>query len=200
MGFHIQEGAVPELIHLGWHHKLMNNSPDEYVARLGPFKAFECSNFLDEQLEDIVSFIKTVWRKNQNRVPYGIGSDNFALFFDGEGDVANRSPGSGLTCATFLMSIFASQLYPVIDESSWATRESDKDWQGHVLDTLLATVPNIGEHVAEQRKQVGVAFRYRPEEVASSAAIYDDEPIVFDEAVKNGAELVEALKASGVLV
>lgn len=198
VGFYINEAAQPELIHLANHLQLCNDTVEEYERGGAKFLAYECQHFLDEQVEEIVSFVKTVWKKNQNNVPYGIGSDNFALFFDGEGQVANRNPGTGLTCATFLMSIFASQLYPVIDESSWQNRADDKDWQEIVL-SWLARYPQLADHVAEQRKSVGVAYRYRPEEVAACSALYDDTPFPFAEAVDYGQSLLKAIRAKGIL-
>ena len=199
VGFYIKEGAEPELIHLGSHLRLHNNTESDFLRFAGRFSAFECEHFLDEQVEEIVSFIKTVWRKNQNRVPYGIGSDNFAAFFDGEGTVANRNPGTGLTCATFLMSVFASQRYPVIAEDSWQKRDEDKIWQEMVLTSMLAHDPDLADHVAEQRKFVDVAYRYRPEEVAACSAMYDDEPFQFAEAVIIGQELLQKIRVQGIL-
>lgn len=198
VGFFISESSQPEMIHLANHLQLCNNTVEEYQANGSKFLAYECRHFLDEQVEEIVSFIKTVWKKNQNNVPYGIGSDNFAAFFDGEGHVANRNPGTGLTCATFLMSVFASQLYPVIDEKTWQSRADDKDWQERVL-SWLARYPELAEHVAEQRKSVGVAYRYRPEEVAACSAMYDDTPFAFADAVINGQLLLSTIKDKGVL-
>ena len=199
-GFFINEGAEPELIHLGWHLRLYNNTEAEYRSLIGEFSAFECSHLLDEQVEEVVSFVKTIWRKNHRKVPYGIASDNFSRFFDGEGGVANRNPGTGLTCATFLMSVFASQLYPVIDEKTWKSRGSDREWQDKVLDKLLEYDPELSDHVSEQRKFVGKAFRYRPEEVVACSALYDYEAFSFDPAVQMGELLVQKLRESGVLL
>ncbi len=199
-GFFIKEGAEPELIHLGWHLRLFNNSEAEYRNLIGDFSAFECSHLLDEQVEEVVSFVKTIWRKNHRKVPYGILSDNFSRFFDGEGGVANRNPGTGLTCATFLMSVFASQLYPVIDEKTWKPRDSDRDWQERVLDKLLEYDPELSDHVSEQRKFIGKAFRYRPEEVVACTALYDYEAFSFGAAVEMGELLVQKLRDLGVLL
>ncbi|UPF02350.1 hypothetical protein MXB02_17385 [Pseudomonas mosselii] len=198
VGFHIIDGGDPELIHLGWHYDLRNQSSAEYIKDNGRFKAYECSNFLDEQVEEIISFLKVIWNRNKSLVPYGIGSEGLANFFDVDGKVASHSPGNGLTCATFLMSVFAAQRYPIIDEQSWQSREGDKDWQELVLG-YLSRRAELADHVAEQRKVVGQAYRYRPEEVASSAAIYDEDPIVFEEAVQNGEQLLAMLKADGTL-
>ncbi|MDH2015897.1 hypothetical protein N5J66_18245 [Pseudomonas juntendi] len=195
VGFHLLDGEKPELIHLAWHHRLTNDTPENYVAEIGRYTAYECSGFLDQQVEDIVSFVKTVWRRNQHIVPYGIGSDGISLFFDADGSVANQEPGSGLTCATFLMSIFASQLYPIVDEGTWQARDGDKEWQ----EVILGYLAKYPKHVEEQRKLVGVAYRFRPEEVASSAALYDDDPIKFEDAVRDGLVLIEMLKANGTI-
>lgn len=196
-GFYIKEGFEPELIHLGWHLRLYNNSESEYRNLVGEFSVLECRHLLDQQVEDIVSFVKTIWRKNQHKVPYGIATDNFSRFFDGEGGVANRNPGTGLTCATFLMSVFASQLYPVIDEETWKSRDSDREWQSMVLDKLLKYDPSLADHVEEQRKFVGKAFRYRPEEVVACSALYDYEPYVFGAAVQMGELLLQRLRNLG---
>ncbi|PHN30112.1 hypothetical protein [Pseudomonas sp. ICMP 460] len=198
VGFFLKDGQEPELIHLAWHMRLSNNSTSEYVDRFGKFVAYECQNFLDEQAEDIVSFVKTIWRKNRFNVPYGIGSDSFSTFFDGEGSVSNRSPGSGLTCATFLMSVFASQLYPVICESTWQKRPEDEEWQEMVL-AELSKKPELADHVAELRKIASSAFRYRPEEVAACSALYDSTPIVYSDAVIFGEQLLDRVRDKGVL-
>ncbi|MNJ70020.1 hypothetical protein D3C77_664340 [compost metagenome] len=94
------------------------------------------------------------------------------------------------------MSIFSSQLYPIVDEKTWQVRDDDKDWQEYILG-FLSKYP---KHVEEQRKCVGVAYRFRPEEIAASAALYDDEPILFEDAARDGLLLVDMLKADGTLV
>ncbi|MCQ9422692.1 hypothetical protein NRB16_03990 [Pseudomonas sp. LJDD11] len=198
VGFYIRDNADPELIHLAWHLKLCNHTAAYYSSRIGSFSILECENFSEHQIEDLVSFVKTVWRKNQNLVQYGIGSNGFSNFFDSDHS-ANRELGEGLTCATFVMTVFASQHFPIIDELSWSARESDKQWQEDVLEKLVCHDSGLREHVAAQRQYVGESFRFRPEEVAACASLYQRSPVSFDEAVRGGEQLLELARTVGFL-
>jgi len=203
-GFIFNDEAGVEVLHLAWHYRLMRGTPEDYIAneQLGPFAAYICDDFLDSQIDEVLSFLDTIWQRNRNLIPYGISSDGIESFFETDGSVANLGQGAGLTCASFLMSVFFKLGYKILDPDAWQHRETDSDWHEWVIGNLeqsLRFYPQAAAHVSAQRQHIGKAYRFRPEEVVGCAAVFEEEPASFDQAVGVGELVLQDMQNKGVL-
>ena len=75
---------------------------------------------------------------------------------------------SGLTCATFVLAVFASEGYNLINTTEWPHRPEDEEWHKSIIDTLIYFKAEA-EHIANVLSEKGCA-RFRPEEVSLSCA------------------------------
>lgn len=202
-GFIFTDEGVTELLHLAWHFCLKRDTPSSYMDKAGSFCAYLCDDLLDSQSEEVVSFLNMIWRRNRHVIPYGISSDGIETFFDTTGSIASPNVGEGLTCATFIMGVFSKLGLNLIDTSNWERRSTDSVWHRHILDNLSRHPhyqPEVIGHAAAQERHVGVAYRYRPEEVVGCAAAMDEEPKKFHEAVTAGESVLRDMSAKGVLM
>jgi len=121
----------------------------------------------------------------------------YALRYDGDGldiktgEFMDRN-GHGLTCATFVLAMFASHGIPLLQLSEWPERKDDQAWQEDIVGVLRKRGVNE-KHVNAVNEQVkrGCA-RYRPEEVAAAGAA-PSLPIGFTYAEELGKRIVEKL-------
>lgn len=123
-------------------------------------------------------------------IPFAFRIDPLALFDRGTGRFLGPE-GQGLTCATFVLAMFASIGLKLVLGSDWPQRACDRDWQGRVLQLLAAHDP---VHASLLRSELG-AIRYRPEEVIAAAA-QKTRPVPFQVALMNGRDV---LKRMGLL-
>lgn len=196
VGFIIHEDEVEELIHLGWHKSLLNWSNATYIAKIGQFYPFDCTGLSDGEMEELCSFIKVLWRRHQLSVPYSIVSNGTDGFFNLDGSMPIKEAGLGLACATFIMSVYSVQGYPLIDEDQWQARAEDRRWHLDILD--LQKRNGIEQHhIDAQAKFIGIAPRFRPEEVAGCAASYDRKPHGFCSGIEAGERVLAKMRGAG---
>lgn len=103
------------------------------------------------------------------QIPYGISTDGVA--FDAQGKFIAGPIGSGLTCATFVQAAYKAIGLPIVDETTWPQRESDKMWRDKMvglMEKLKADYEISAEHIEAVRNDP-VAWRLRPEEVAAAS-------------------------------
>lgn len=123
-------------------------------------------------------------------IPFGLdfepaGFDvNTGHWLLGSGDV-------GLTCATFVASVFARFGFPVVDPEQWPVRAEDRDVQSLLVDALASRNASA-EHIESQRGKIGLTARFRPEEVAASCAS-PDKPLNHCDAIPRGSSLLRQL-------
>lgn len=198
-GFLLQDDGKKEFVHLAWHKYLFNDSEAEFLEHgFAGYIPFDCPTFSDLEREELVSFIKTVYKKNMKSVPYSIIGDGSSAFFNLDGSMPVKDAGLGLTCATFVMSIFSVQSYPLIDESSWLPRADDKQWHMKILDGMRKfKVDPV--HISVQEKYIGIAPRFRPEEVIGCAANFSYHPHRFCSAVSFGEAVLSKMRAEGLM-
>lgn len=188
--YHLKE-SEPRHLHLAFHFRLKNDPLPPSIA------AVDCPGLDPDEKADFARWINTVWRANGNRIPYGI---NFwkGVRFDPAGNFNPVDDGIGLTCATFVLSVFQNHGFNILDVSSWLARPEDTAF----FEAIMTALTNDGadtSYIAAQRNDMREAIRIRPEEVAASAYLYADEPIGFPQASANGAEMIINLVTQGAL-
>lgn len=196
--------AAMRKLHLGFHHYLCDESPelDGTSAWIG------CTDLDDSEANTFATWLAKIWEKNHKRMPYGIKYWRGPHFDPVTGAYLESETGCGLTCATFVMALFEAFRHDIVDIESWPIRDSDADFQGHIVRALqdpryVRTIEiESAEHQAHIKAQIeclGKAPRFRPEEVACSVGLYDGEPVTFDVAEPAGQGLVDELREAKVL-
>lgn len=181
--------GVRYLFHQEFHLKTTQEVFDGNVLdRSVRFVVVDCEN---ERLDSLIGLLRLVAKTNE---PIGYALKYFPdIKFDTLNGKLLLGSGLGLSCSTFVMVLFVSAGYPLVDHSTWPTelRAGDLDRQNELVKTLeLHKVRfNVSEeHINEVKKEIG-CVRYRPEEVAG-AAFYSPLPIGFINAELAGVHLL----------
>ena len=95
-----------------------------------------------------------------------------------------------------MLECFKGFLLPLIVNDSWPVRESDISWQSEIVKMLARKAPT---HSAAQAEQIGRAARYRPEEVAGAAQVFDGTPVPFVVAWHAGQSVLAGMTGAGKL-
>lgn len=151
------------------------------------YKCIPSAYFEDDDLQIFAETASRMWDKNQEKgIPYGFVYTGASVF---NGDLSFKDQvGAGLTCATFLLAFFNELGYDLIDIEDWKSREDDTQWQAYIHSQLTDA---LGEEKAKaMESSIGVAFRFRPEEVTGSYSGFEGEPLDFNDAVVMGENLV----------
>ncbi len=154
------DGQV-KFLHLAWHYRLQKDLPSNHYLWL--------DTFLDPINKiHLATFCAAIFESNKTGIPYGLSIDGTG--FDTEGHFITAEPHLGLTCATFVIQVFHSQGFFIIDFEKWPCREDDGVWQSAILEILDSHAAAEYMSVQRQKIQQGAA-RFRPEEVAAAAAL-----------------------------
>lgn len=175
--FHASQDESPRMLHLAWHSRLQNSSPEDWYLWIHP-------PFEPERLRQVATMCRRIFRKNQeNGLPYGFGvpNDNFDHT---TGEYLIRDSHFGLTCASFVLAVFDAVSLKLANYASWPTgRDSDKAWQRWVIEMLEMTgAPE--RHIQNVKCDIG-SVRFHPQQVAACASL-EHVPVTFDAAEMQG--------------
>lgn len=155
------EGKL-SFLHLAWHYQLIKEAPKEKYL------------WMDISLDPInkmhlATVCELIYDSNQNSsIPYGICIDGTGFAKDGKFTAEENY--AGLTCATFVIQVFHSQGFQIIDFEKWKHRKADKCWQMQIIQNLKNRASE--EHIQYQRRKIlEGAARFKPEEVAIAASL-----------------------------
>ncbi|MBA6043790.1 hypothetical protein [Pseudomonas lactis] len=170
--FYDREKKSKRFLHLAWHYMFSNEElgSDYFI--------YPNSNFNLGEVEYLAERAQRLWDVNGPKIAYGLDY-NGQRVFDEDLKFIDRD-GAGLTCATFVLAFFERCGFPVAELSSWLPRKSDDAFQKWVLDALSCKL--TPEQYARAVAAVGIAPRYRPEEVVACFSHYDVDPINFPDA------------------
>lgn len=198
-------GEAHRLLHLAFHALVANDTlPDArfvyYWARL-PLDA--------DRAAALSGFCRRV-AKRSPPIPYGIVYEGGRLAEDGTAELSGKAVG--LTCATFVLSVFKSAGLDLLNLGTWPVRKDDVVWHEHIV-KMLNDVRNrhpdrISEnHIMAVAQESGCA-RFRPEEVAAACGLrwpvsFCDVELegmaarsfLLDEVVKSITQAIEALRS-----
>lgn len=153
---HVQCEEALDVSDLGWAHPI---------------------ELLPEQVTQLLSLCDLIHDQcSRLRVPYRFAFSHQTRFDTG-GPLLSFIPGSGttgLTCATFVVTLFYQCGIPLVDFSSWTSREEDVAFQRE----LVKRVTNHNRDAASQMALEIGAHRIRPEEVLA-AALFTRHPVNF---------------------
>jgi hypothetical protein len=150
----------------------------------------------DDFAIQIPSLCELIVEKN-NLLNFGITFNNST--FDNEGNLKLQEGDFGLTCSTFILSIFESVNIPLIEFNSWEQRKEDILWHEMVLDFFVTknqlNPEKYSKELVEHFKNNAGCFRYRPEDVAVATS-NNFFPSNFDFCNDYGERLIFAIKNS----
>ena len=136
----------------------------------------------------------------EKAVPYALHPRNSLIDTDG---TTALGESLGLTCATFVMRLFASARVPLLAESTWDSgRSAERQARDAIAQQIIVQYlgqsnrPAASGHAALVAKDVGCT-RIRAEEVAAASGM-KERPVNYPAAEAAGSELlaeVSALKA-----
>lgn len=199
LGFEVVDKGDTLIYHLAFHCRFRRNSPEEYLANSPQYLCVDLAKFTDHEKLHIYRHLEALYTRGAKKIPYGFNyvADSVLTV---DGDVAeNLPPGSGLTCATFVLQVLRNQSFDIIDIDSWKNRDDDKAWQTHILEALKNYSSASPEHINALKENIGKAARFKPEEVAGCAREYDEDPIEFSEGVRLGQEVYQEMHNQGLL-
>lgn len=184
--FKDREKAHVSLLHLAWHYDL------RCEPLKGAYRCVPASNFDAEELQLFAEQASRIYEQNSSGIPYGMEYTGAAVF---GGDLKFLDlPGAGLTCATFILGFFDSLGFEILDIGTWQTRSDDGLWQDGIFAALDGQLSK--EAADKQKALIGHAFRFRPEEVVGGVAVFETDPLKFDESVEVGARLLSEIRSS----
>ncbi|WP_437942733.1 hypothetical protein [Sorangium sp. So ce341] len=172
------------MIHLAWHHDVRSEEPkDKYMwvqPSIHPTRA--------RVLARLCKLLADKYRGRRPSIAYALRYEG-GKFEPKSGNFLTETE-RGLTCATFVLAVFATRGVPLLRAEEWPPRQDDEVWQRAVVEILRSTGAEA-EHVAAVEQEVGCA-RFRPEEVAA-AGTSPDLPAPFGYASRVGEAIVARL-------
>ena len=112
---------------------------------------------------------------NPQKIPYALGPPHNSRFNrDGELILGD---GIGLTCSTFVLTVFESAAVPLADLTGWVARADDNERHQQLIQKMTEGIPGFAPpadptHIQRVRASLP-CIRVRPEEVAGAAMATD---------------------------
>lgn len=177
------DNQAASVLHLRHHFDLKNEAPSP------EFRWIQID--LDEiNRRLLVGLCRAIAARAKN-VAFGFTYAD-TLYFTESGEYIDQPVGHGLTCATFVMAVFARFKIPLLILVDWPKRPDDPVWQQwqvrylqQQFGRLLADA--VAAHIGEPR--------YRPEEV-SAGAVNSNRPLNFTKAKRLGERIKRDLVRS----
>ncbi|HEX4404526.1 MAG TPA: hypothetical protein VH560_06850, partial [Polyangia bacterium] len=150
-----------EILHLAFHYKLVREILSSDYWWVEPEIPSERATHV-AALCDVIA-----QRYSDGKLAYAFRylGGGFGL---GSGELLS-STGRGLSCATFVLAVFASLGIDILELGSWPSREEDKKWQNDIVTLGRRILPDAEDHWSYLSTQEQGCLRHRPEEVAIGA-------------------------------
>jgi len=174
----------PVLAHFAWHKDFRETS------EIGNY-AMHWLQFLPART--VIPIITELYRIQEvNNIPYGIINTEGIKFVDGSMVPVCDNNGESLTCSTFVLCILEQFSFPIIDRETWEIMEDDITWQ---RDTLQSLECDLSENVMDmQLAAIGKFPRVTPEQVVGACAIFDYQPVNYQDACQAGLIVIKKLQ------
>jgi hypothetical protein len=129
------------------------------------------------------------------KIGYGFSSEGceFITTATGMTSFVSKTPGKGLTCATFILLVFDRLGFQVLNSDSWPQRPDDAVWQAEIIAKLRLHSTMSEEELGSLANDVG-SVRFRPIEVAAATEL-ENWPVDFSEAAALADEILAEIAA-----
>ena len=145
---------------------------------------------LQESLIPFFEVIESKINAGAYHIPYGFKYENFSSF-DGNGDLVLGTGSKGLSCSTYVITLFHSIGIDLVDIGNWPSRPEDLPWYYEIIQ-LFANNGMKSEFLNNLIKEIG-APRFRPEETAVSSALLSGGPAHYTDIWLHGKNLLDYL-------
>lgn len=182
----------PRILHLATHNELLcDRDFNNFICWIKP----EIHPALQQAFCTYLEILGDAVDKGRKNIPYGFLYDDYARI-EQDGTLILGGQECGLTCATFVLTLFHSQGFDLVDLKSWSSREEDKPWFHQIIKMFLNYFIHNGkmslEHIKRLLSEIGCP-RFRPEEIAVSSALYNQHPASTDDIRNAGSGLLDYL-------
>ena len=126
-----------------------------------------------------------------NQIPYGFRYNEYARI-DSDGTLYLGDEECGLTCATYVLTLFSSNGIKLVNLDNWPYRQEDRHWFFQILGYFKTMKDMSLSHFRRIRSEIG-SPRFRPEEIAVSTALYNNGAANTDEIWHEGSGLLDYL-------
>lgn len=190
IAFNLQE--EPRVLHLATHNEVQcNKNLNGFLCWIKP----EIHPVLQQAFCTYLEVLSEAVEKGQNNIPYGFLYDDYARI-EPDGTLILAGQECGLTCATFVLTLFHSQGFDLVDLNSWNSRDEDRQWFYQIISFLKDNFFKKGRmslyHLRRLFSEVGCP-RFRPEEIAVSSALYNQQPASTTDIRQAGSGLLDYL-------
>jgi hypothetical protein len=183
------------ILDLLWHGLLRSHLCQEDLPCVVP-------DLEPEEINDVTAMCRLIQQRNIERIiagrftiPMAFKLGNNTRFSSVTGELMLED-GLGLTCSTFVLTVFESAKVPLIDLTDWPARPDDQVRHQDLLRAMQNGIPGFAppvdsQHVAAVAAQLP-CIRVRPEEVAAAGMA---EPLAanFTKAERGGRWILELL-------
>lgn len=172
-------------LHLTNDYQLQNDQPQKgYASILPQMPALRA--------EQVAALCKAISIENKQAIPYNFGPHDEC--FDKETKRFKENlRNTGLTCATFVLAVFHDAAWPLAKAQTWPLPDKDdREFQQRAA-SYMSRSPTSVIH-----KQVGVAPRFRPSQVAACAILRKRWPVSYRHAAFWGEMIVAKLRGESV--
>lgn len=181
------------ILDLRWHHILRSEVATETYCHV----VIELTN---RDLFSVLMMCRRIHNKNKKgkiRIPYAFLHDSAR--FTNDGDIALGND-LGLTCSTFVLTVFESAGVQLATVSSWEHRPEDKQKHHDLVAMLKKGIrkfdipPADPAHVERVNREVD-CVRVRPEEVAA-AGLFRTRPVTYVHAEPAGRWILSKIRSA----
>ena len=157
-------------LHLRFHHDLERTAP----PTAGLFANVDLPSRLTPHL---LMLLEKLEPANRRSINYALRYDGTVRFDVDDGHIVLGTACIGLTCSTFVLAVFDSIGFPLVEVESWVERPDDAEVRAALL-ALLQGREDAGHidhgYTAKVRAEAEHCTRVRPEDVL--AAVIEPEP------------------------
>ncbi|UWQ83534.1 hypothetical protein [Leisingera caerulea] len=182
-------------LHLAFHYKLMDEKLNDANCCADSGLALWCAGSgLAPESQNVLAALACNIAEAKPGIPYAFDMDG-NVFDPDTGRLKPGPPGTGLTCASFVLAVMNTYGFRPIDFSNWPERAEDEPWQEKILELMTKT--GASEDHLKAVRGTGLNTRFRPEEVVGAAA-QDEKDWAFDQskAVELAKEVLEDMGGS----
>ena len=183
----------PEIIHFCGHNKTKHEGFDNLFSNIIVKHKFR--PMVQESLCSFLDVLAETIDNEEIQIPYAYKYENYSDF-DADNQLILDEHSNGLTCATFLLTLFHHVGIDLIDLDSWPQRDEDKQKEKATKQIFFRNKERIDvsrEHILKMEEEIGCK-RYRPEEVAISSALYNESSAPSDKIIEAGKELYDYIQ------
>lgn len=174
-----------------WHERFRSRPCREHYNFVVP--ALE-----DEEINDVTGMCRLIHLRHNSadptqkyKIPYAFRYGNNVRLNPQTAELM-LGDGLGLTCSTFVLTVFESVNIPLVDFNGWQVRPDDNQRHNSLLVRMKNDIPPAHpDHVARVQAELP-CIRVRPEEVAATG-LFDDLPVEFTELEPAGHWILKRL-------